>query len=158
MAFPGQFQNVLLFSKYAFILKICFHFQHMLSFSTYAFIFKICFHFWDSVSFSNWALNEHNFLVIIFSNNANFKRIWVSTNSMEDLKFSILGVESPLQFSAWLFQNSFKMCFHFQNMLSFSNKLSFSIYAFIFNICFHFQYMLSFLRFAFIFKLCFKWA
>ena len=38
------------------------------------------------------------------SNYAKFKWIWVSTNLMEELKVSILGVESLLQFSSWIFQ------------------------------------------------------
>jgi hypothetical protein len=60
------------------------------------------------------------------------------------------------------------MCFHFQNVLSFSkfvfifkiwfhsrNVLSFSKCVFIFKMCFHFQNVLSFSTCAFIFKIWF---
>jgi hypothetical protein len=43
--------------------------------------------------------------------------------------------------------DSFKTCFHFQNMLSFSKC------AFIFKMCFYFQNVLSFSKCAFIFKM-----
>ena len=37
----------------------------------------------------------------------------------------------------------FRICFHFQNMLSFSNVPSFLECAFIFEMCFHFQVNMS---------------
>ena len=50
-----QFQNSHLFSKCAFIFRMCFHFQNVLSFSKSAFIFKICFHFQNVLPCSKCA-------------------------------------------------------------------------------------------------------
>ena len=53
---------------------------------------------------TNEIIKMGDLIVSKQSNYAKFKWIWVSTNSMEELKVSILRVESPLQFSAWLFK------------------------------------------------------
>ena len=47
----------------------------------------------------------------------------------------------------------FKICFNFQNVLSFSKCAFILGMCFHFRMCFHFQYVLPFSRYAFIFKM-----
>ena len=51
----GQIQNVLSFSKCAFILNVWFHIQNVLSFSKCAFILNEWFHIQNMLSFSEYA-------------------------------------------------------------------------------------------------------
>ena len=76
-----QFQNVLSFSKYAFIFKICFHFQNLV-----AFIFKMCFHFQNI-----WKKPIEIILI----------KLEVYSQKMQPNKVSV-PIMQHLLFSAWL--------------------------------------------------------
>jgi hypothetical protein len=69
--------------------------------------------------------------------------------------FKRIDYFSLFQKHLFISELSFKMSFHFRNVVLFQNVLSFSKCVFIFNMCFHFQNMLSFSKCAFIFKMCF---